>query len=85
MLFVAMAGAGALVTAAMIWTVLVFASLLRKVSRRSVTSTSDSSSPVDLPEVRATALSPRWKTAAGSTLVKSGASLRSVARLREEA
>lgn len=70
MLFVMMAGAGALVTAAMIWTVVVFVSVLGKISRRSVTSGSDSSRQVELPEVRATVLSPR-KTAAGSTLVKS--------------
>ena len=33
MLFVAMAGAGALVTAAMLWAALALASLLRKISR----------------------------------------------------
>jgi hypothetical protein len=59
MLFVAMAGAGALMTAAMIWTVLVFVSLLRKISQRSVISGSDSSSQVDAPEVRATVLPPK--------------------------
>ena len=59
MLFVVMAGVGALVTAAMIWTVVVFVSLLRKVSRHPVTSGSDSSPQVGLPEVRATVLPPR--------------------------
>jgi hypothetical protein len=57
-MFVAMAGAGALVTAALIWTVLVFASLLRRMSRHSVTSGSGWSTQVDLPEVRATVVPP---------------------------
>jgi hypothetical protein len=49
MLFVAMAGAGALVTATMIWTVLFSASLLRKISRYSLTRGSDSAGQLDLP------------------------------------
>ena len=71
MLFVAMAGAGALVTATMIWTLLVSASLLRKINRYSLTCGSDSAGQLDVPEVRATAIPPRQNDGRGFARAKS--------------
>lgn len=68
MLFVTMAGAGAFVTAIMIWAVLALASLLRKISRQPAGSESEWVQQIDLPEVRATVAPPQQNDGRGFQL-----------------